>query len=331
MERFAQVLGNRAGESHFQDFEIIVVDDASTDDTLEQLSLYCDGSADISIRVIQSDRNVGPAGARNLGIDAAEGELICFIDSDCTVDPQWLSRLLAPMEDPSVGATCGAVVEAPAQNWPEHALAGEAYYGHKGDHLHEANMAVRRVLAQECRFDAALRYGAAGDDLARRIKADGWTIAFAGDARVTHHRSLTIADYLRRAYMLGQGSARYWYKHNIFVGRDLLALACAVLAIPLVAIDSRLVLVSVAFIGLQIAAIAYNELYFKGKTIARTIHVFPLLLLRFAWRAVGVGVTLTRILFGSEEEIRRSKRSCRNLEPRDRTGDAHFPNLSRRR
>ena len=302
--------------SDFRGFEIIVVDDASTDDTPTQLDDHCENEGDISIRVIRSNHNLGPAGARNLGIDAAAGEFICFTDSDCTVDAQWLSRLLAPMDDPGIGGSCGAVHDAPPTSWPEHALAGSAYYGRKSEIFHEANMAVRGRLAKEHHFDETFRYGAEGDDLARRIKADGWAIAFAGDARVTHHQSMTVRGYLNRAYLLGHGSARYWYKHNVLVGRDLLALAGAMLTLPLAAIDWRLRLVPAAFVVLQVMAIVFNELYFKRKTLSDAIYVLPLLLIGYGFRAVGVIGTYARILLGYEEEIRRSKRQSRSASRR---------------
>ncbi len=72
-------------------FELIVVDDASTDDTAGYLA----GLSDPRIRVIAAGRNLGPSGARNLGLDAAGAEVVAFLDSD---DAYLAGRLAAPLE-----------------------------------------------------------------------------------------------------------------------------------------------------------------------------------------------------------------------------------------
>ncbi len=58
--------------------EVIVVDDASTDDTLAKVEAI----ADPRVHYIRSDRNIGGAAARNLGVRAASGEFVAFLDSD---------------------------------------------------------------------------------------------------------------------------------------------------------------------------------------------------------------------------------------------------------
>ncbi|MBI4274305.1 MAG: glycosyltransferase [Rhizobiales bacterium] len=74
-----------------RDFEIIIVDDASTDDT----QVWLDAQSDPRIRVVRSERNLGPSGARNLGLATARAPITAFLDSDDFYRPNRLSVPLA--------------------------------------------------------------------------------------------------------------------------------------------------------------------------------------------------------------------------------------------
>jgi glycosyltransferase involved in cell wall biosynthesis len=79
-------------------FELIIVDDASTDDT----GLYLATLNDPRIRVITAKRNAGPSAARNLGIEAARGGVIAFLDSDDAYRPRRLTAALEPFRDAEI-------------------------------------------------------------------------------------------------------------------------------------------------------------------------------------------------------------------------------------
>jgi glycosyltransferase involved in cell wall biosynthesis len=72
----------------FADFEIIVVDDASTDDTPRIAAL----TSDRRIRYVRHDRNRGVAAAQNTGIDAARGDLVALLGADDLMEPDNLTR-----------------------------------------------------------------------------------------------------------------------------------------------------------------------------------------------------------------------------------------------
>lgn len=74
----------------YSDFELIIVDDGSTDHSLE----ICKNLEKQDFRIkIYEQRNSGVAAARNKGIDIAKGECIAFVDSDDVVDPFWLYEM----------------------------------------------------------------------------------------------------------------------------------------------------------------------------------------------------------------------------------------------
>ena len=78
-------------QSNGIDYEVILVDDCSSDNTIEVINKYAASHG--YVRLIKSDYNQGPANARNIGIDLAEGQYLAFIDSDDTVAPNYLRKL----------------------------------------------------------------------------------------------------------------------------------------------------------------------------------------------------------------------------------------------
>ncbi|MGW0507534.1 glycosyltransferase family 2 protein [Micromonospora sp. NPDC003241] len=81
--------------------EVIVVDDASTDDTRAVARRF-------PCRLLVTDHNAGPAAARNRGIRAATGDLMFFLDSDCAPEPDALGNALAVLrEQPDVACVHG--------------------------------------------------------------------------------------------------------------------------------------------------------------------------------------------------------------------------------
>ncbi len=90
--------------------QVIVVDDASRDDTAERAEALAGeaAAAGVELRVLRQPDNRGPAAARNAGAAAATGEVVLFTDSDCDPAPDWVAEMLAPFADPTVSAVKGA-------------------------------------------------------------------------------------------------------------------------------------------------------------------------------------------------------------------------------
>ncbi len=90
---------------NYNDLELILVDDGSSD----QSPRICDqfSQQDERVKVIHQ-ANAGVSAARNAGLDKASGDYICFIDSDDLLDVDFLTKMLAVLEDQSVDIACSS-------------------------------------------------------------------------------------------------------------------------------------------------------------------------------------------------------------------------------
>ncbi|MGE4537866.1 MAG: glycosyltransferase [Desulfovibrio sp.] len=200
-------------------FEVIVVDDGSTDDT----GAICDRHAAAApyIHVIHQP-NLGLSAARNVGMNAAQGEVVAYTDSDCYVDPHWLHYMawaftderfvavggpnLTPAED---NRTAACVAVSPGA--PTHVLLTDEI----AEHIPGCNMAYRKeYLAGIGGFDAT--YRAAGDDVdvCWRLQDQGHLIGFSAAMTVWHHRRNTVSAYLKQQKGYGRAEALLLPKHK---------------------------------------------------------------------------------------------------------------------
>ena len=93
----------------YSEYELIVVDDCSTDRSAEI-------SRDKSARVLRMSRQSGPGAARNLAVEEARGEVLFFVDADVVVKPDTLERVAADfMEHPDIAAVFGSYDDEPAE------------------------------------------------------------------------------------------------------------------------------------------------------------------------------------------------------------------------
>ncbi len=305
-------------------FEIVVVDDGSTDGTPARLESFRDQHPDVAIEIVRNRRNLGVSGARNAGLAAASGELAAFTDSDCTVDPAWLRELAAVFDSPEVAAASGTVLDTPPRTWAERANAGTCRVGQSGVQnrpLVGNNMCFRRHLAFEFGFEPALAYGCDEDELAWRLRSVGYRTRFAPAAIVRHDHPMTLRGYLGIAAKQGQGSGRYGYKRGFYLGRDLAFMAAALFTLPLGLIDVRWLALPAVCLLLQLAAMVYNEVALKGKSMLEALIVLPACWLFNTVKLWHVLRILSRIAIGLEPEIRLSKRrwhaELREATPRD--------------
>ncbi|WP_158683450.1 glycosyltransferase [Burkholderia sp. BE12] len=104
--RFLPGLLRSLTQTDYPRYEIILVDNASSDASIDYVAEHFP-----SVRIVKSSRNLGFAGGNNLGMQAANGDLIGLINNDTEVDPKWLRELVtALVRDPKVWATGSKLV-----------------------------------------------------------------------------------------------------------------------------------------------------------------------------------------------------------------------------
>jgi GT2 family glycosyltransferase len=296
----------------YDDFEVVLVDDGSTDDTPAVLERFRQAHPARAVTVVRLARNGGLSAARNAGVRAARGRFVLFTDSDCVVERGWLGAMLKAFEPPEVAAVLGWVVDAPPRNWAERAYVvspnvdPEAW---RRRVLAGNNMAFRRDVLADYLFDEAMAYYCDETDLARRLLADGHRIAFARDAVVRHNHPMTVRKFLRLGLVQAEGSARFWYKHGAYLGPDLWPMTAALLTLPLGLLHPALLLVPLLGLLLQAAIIANVEMRLKGKGFLETARVLPLCAAYYCCRWWGVLRTYWRLALGRERAVVESKRA----------------------
>ena len=92
----------------YQDWECVIVDDGSSDDSMEIASEYA--KKDKRFKVLSNTFRKGAQGARNTGILAAEGEWICLFDSDDVMYPNYLERMAAAIDEDTDVLVCQALI-----------------------------------------------------------------------------------------------------------------------------------------------------------------------------------------------------------------------------
>lgn len=210
-------------QKYARGFEVIVVDDGSTDATAKIAASFKDA------RYFRQD-NAGPAAARNRGAAEARGEVLVFTDADCVPRADWLSRLLRHLPDDAdedrslfdrIAAVAGSYGIANPRSRLARGVWREIVYRHarcvpdRPEVFGSYNVAVRRDVFNELGgFDEGYA-GASGEDndLSYRLRRAGYQIAFARDALVDHHHPESVARYVREQFRHGFWRAKMYRDH----------------------------------------------------------------------------------------------------------------------
>ncbi len=198
----------------YPDFEIIVVDDGSTDQTSQILKDFPD------IKKITQE-NHGLSVARNRGIEAAQGDVVAFTDSDCMPDADWLYYLIQALEAEGTAAVGGPNISPPAHQWIQAAVAAAPgspshvlFNDRRAEHVPGCNMAFRKqALLEIGGFNPVYRKAGDDVDVCWKILDLGYEIAFSPSAVVWHHRRFNVKTYFSQQRGYGEAEALLRFQH----------------------------------------------------------------------------------------------------------------------
>ena len=200
---------------NYPDYEVILVDDGSNDDTARIAEHYP------HVRTVVHPHNRGLSAARNTGIAAAAGEIVAFTDSDCRADEDWLYYVVGdllksdaagvgghnfPPSDSNWVAACVAV----APGGPAHVMLDDR----TAEHVPGCNMTFWKWALEALEgFDPSFR--AAGDDVdvCWRLQQFNYRIGFSPGGFVWHYRRNTVGAYLQQQRGYGVAEALLRHKH----------------------------------------------------------------------------------------------------------------------
>jgi len=198
----------------YPDYEVILVDDGSTDDTRQIARQFP------QVRYIHQT-NQGLSVARNVGAAAATGQIVAYTDSDCIADEDWLMYLVQTMLDEQADAAGGPNIPPPGDGWtaqcvaaspggPSHVMLDDR----RAEHVPGCNMAFRRDrLAAVGGFDPRFRVAGDDVDICWRFLDAGMKICYSPAALVWHKRRRTVRAYLRQQAGYGRAEALLHEKH----------------------------------------------------------------------------------------------------------------------
>lgn len=207
--------------------EIIVVDDASTDNTCAMVERYIQRILleQVSLRLVCHTQRSGIGVSRNDGAKVAQYDLLAYIDSDCVASPVWLRELVPAFQQPAIGAVGGMIraYERESMLGCYEDVRSSLFMGQRPQqvklagpltYLPTASFLVRRSLWQQLGGFAAISLGE-DVDFCRRLLNSGAGILYLPQGVVYHDYRTTLRAFLRTRVAYASSEAELLLRHAV--------------------------------------------------------------------------------------------------------------------
>lgn len=207
------------------DFEVVVVDNNSTDDTADVARLACEPHANWRVVV---ETTPGSYAARNAGIAASDGDIVAFVDADMTVDEDWLDGVVSAMGDDVDYLACDVDLgpAGPGESLATRYQRRTAFPIRKD--VEERGFAPtcclvvrRRLFDRVGTFDETMQ--SSGDkEFGNRVRDAGIRLRFAPNLVMHHPPRTSVRALVKKARRIGRGRYQLRRRHDGRYGHPML-------------------------------------------------------------------------------------------------------------
>lgn len=294
-----------------QDYEVILVDDGSTDSTRTIAEHF-------PIKIIQQKKQ-GPAVARNKGATEANGDILIFTDSDCELDSNFIEKIIAPIEQDSEVVGVQGSYKTRQTGFVARFVQVEIETRYKKmakneniDFIGTYAAAYKRDIFRNCDgFDPAFPQASGEDtDFSYKLHRAGYKMVFEREAFVYHRHPSTLRKYLRSKFYRGFWRAKLYRKHPQKTVNDSYtpqSLKFQVLSVPLFILSLALSFFHLAWLLIAMCIVLLFVLsslpffrLFNERDYSKALFIPPMLFLRAAVLFLG-------LMFGGLNELLHSK------------------------
>jgi glycosyltransferase involved in cell wall biosynthesis len=213
-----------------ENFEIIVVDDGSTDETPKITEQF-------DVKLIRNEKNIGLWKARNRGIEESKAQIVTFIDDDAIADKNWLRSLLRGFTSSDVAVVTGKILPRSLNAITKTAL--DLLRGNdvrevnpERESIQEGNAAYRRnALIEVGLFSPGLLYHD-GLDLCLRLRGKGYRIIYTPHAILYHDYARGLRHLMKKKYLIGKQKAQVERRNSIRVSKTTLVKTLLFASLP---------------------------------------------------------------------------------------------------